>query len=309
MASLLAFFMAAGCRAQSAPPQPNAAEALLDRHIEVMVRTQYNVPQDYTVTLGPRRASQIPGYDTLPITLARGTKTTNVDFLLSTDGKTLARLETYDLAKDPVFNIDVAGRPIRGNPAAKVTVVNFDDLECPYCSRMHQTMFPSTIDRYKDKVRFIYKDNPLTEMHPWATHAAVDANCLADQSSKVYWTYVDYLHAHGDEITGPDRELPKSFAALDRIAKQEATVARLDEPKLLACLAKQDDSAVRASLAEAASMRIESAPAVFVDGERIDGWVPQEVLWGVIDRALRAAGVDPPPPAPAAPAHAAGTGK
>jgi protein-disulfide isomerase len=174
---------------------------------------------------------------------------------------------------------------------------------------MHETLFPSTINRYKDKVRFIYKDNPLTEMHPWATHAAVDANCLADQNGNVYWTYVDYLHSHGQEITGPDRDLPKSFAALDRIAKQEGTVAKLDEPKLAACIAKQDDSAVKTSLKEAETMRIESAPAVFVDGERIDGWVPQEVLWSVIDRALRAAGVDPPPPAPPAPAQAAGTGR
>jgi protein-disulfide isomerase len=309
MASLLAVFMVAGCRAQAVHPQPTAAESLLDRHIEVMVRTQFNVPQDYSVILGARKPSQIPGYDTLPVSLVRGEKATNVEFLLSTDGKTLARLETFDLAKDPVFNIDVAGRPIRGNPQAKVTVVNFDDLECPYCSRMHETLFPSTINRYKDKVRFIYKDNPLTEMHPWATHAAVDANCLADQNGNVYWTYVDYLHSHGQEITGPDRDLPKSFAALDRIAKQEGTVAKLDEPKLAACIAKQDDSAVKTSLKEAETMRIESAPAVFVDGERIDGWVPQEVLWSVIDRALRAAGVDPPPPAPAAPVQAAGTGR
>ncbi len=309
MASLLAVFMAAGCKAQTVPPQPTPAESLLDRHIEVMVRTQFNVPQDYSVILGARKPSQIPGYDTLPVSLVRGEKATNVEFLLSTDGKTLARLETFDLAKDPVFNIDVAGRPIRGNPQAKVTVVNFDDLECPYCSRMHETLFPSTINRYKDKVRFIYKDNPLTEMHPWATHAAVDANCLADQNGNVYWTYVDYLHGHGQEITGPDRDLPKSFAALDRIAKQEGTVAKLDEPKLAACIAKQDDSAVKTSLKEAETMRIESAPAVFVDGERIDGWVPQEVLWSVIDRALRAAGVDPPPPAPTAPAQAAGTGR
>ena len=304
MAGLLAITLAAGCKAQTAPSDPT-----LTRHIEVMVRTQFNVPQDYSVILGARKPSQIPGYDTLPVSLVRGEKATNVEFLLSTDGKTLARLETFDLAKDPVFNIDVAGRPIRGNPQAKVTVVNFDDLECPYCSRMHETLFPSTINRYKDKVRFIYKDNPLTEMHPWATHAAVDANCLADQNGNVYWTYVDYLHGHGQEITGPDRDLPKSFAALDRIAKQEGTVAKLDEPKLAACIAKQDDSAVKTSLKEAETMRIESAPAVFVDGERIDGWVPQEVLWSVIDRALRAAGVDPPPPAPPAPAQAAGTGR
>ena len=172
-------------------------------------------------------------------------KSTVVEFLISTDGKTLARLETFGLTKDPAFDIDVAGRPIRGNPAAKVTVINFDDLECPYCARMHQSLFPSTMERYKDKVRFIYKDDPLTEMHPWAMHAAVDANCLAAQSGDVYWTYVDYLHSHGQEITGPDRNLTKSFAALDRIARQEATLGKLDcaQTRRLPCQAGRNAGA------------------------------------------------------------------
>jgi protein-disulfide isomerase len=265
-----------------------------------MVRAQFNVPQDYTVTLGQRTPSKFTGYDSLPVTLARGPRTTTVDFLLSTDGKTLARLETFDLAKDPVFSIDVSGRPIRGNPDAKVTVVNFDDLECPYCARLHQSLFPDTLARYKDKVRFIYKDNPLPpDMHPWAMHAAVDADCLASQSGDIYWTYVDYLHGHGQEVSGPDRNLPKSFEALDRIARQEATVGKLDAKVLDACLAKQDESGVKASLKEAESLKIESAPAVFVDGERFDGAIPEQQLWMVIDRALRAAGEQPPPmPAP-----------
>jgi protein-disulfide isomerase len=229
-----------------------------------------------------------------------------VKFLISTDNKTLARLETFDLATDPIFSIDVAGRPIRGNPAAKVTVVNFDDLECPYCAQMHHTLFPSTIERYKDKVRFIYRDNPLPpDMHPWAVHAAVDANCLATQSGDVYWTYVDYLHSHADEITGPDRNLPKSFAALDRVTRQEGTLAKLDSGKLDACIAKQDDSAVQASSKQAEAMKIESAPAIFVDGERVDGAIPEDQLWLVIDRALRAAGVEPP----VAPQKSAGTGQ
>jgi hypothetical protein len=155
-----------------------------------------------------------PATTRCPLPSRAATRPLTVDFLISTDGKTLARLETFDLAKDPVFSIDVAGRPIRGNPAAKVTVINFDDLECPYCARLHQSLFPDTLARYKDKVRFIYKDNPLpADMHPWAMHAAVDANCLAAQSGDVYWTYVDYLHGHGDEVTGPDRNLPKSFAS------------------------------------------------------------------------------------------------
>jgi protein-disulfide isomerase len=305
---LFAVCLAVGCKAQTTAVSEDAAQ--MNRRIEVMVRSQYNVPQDYAVTIGERKPSQIPGYDSLPVTLARGERKTNVEFLISTDGNTLARLEKFDLLKDPLFNIDVTGRPIRGNPAAKVTVIDFDDLECPYCSRLHATFFPATAERYKDKIRFIYKDNPLPpEMHPWAMHAAVDANCLAAQSGDVYWTYVDYLHGHGQEVTGPDSNLPKSFEALDRIARQEATLGKLDSVKLDACIAKQDETAVRASLRQGEALKIEGAPAVFINGERIDGALPEDEVWAVIDRALRSAGVEPPPTAPAATSHpAAGSG-
>jgi protein-disulfide isomerase len=295
--------MTVGCKAQSTTGTPDPGQT---RRIEVIVRAQYNVPEDVVVTVGARQPSQLAGYQSLPVTLARGGKSQVVDFLISNDGKTLARLDKFDLVNAPVFSIDVAGRPIRGNPAAKVTVINFDDLECPYCARLHQTLFPATQQHYGDKVRFIYKDNPLPpELHPWAMHAAVDANCLADQSGAAYWDYVDYVHSHGQEITGEDRNLPKSLDALNRIARQQATLAKLDSTKLDACLARQDETAVHASAKEAEKLHVESAPAVFVDGERIDGAVPQSQVWMVIDRALRAAGVEPPP----APSNPAGTNK
>jgi protein-disulfide isomerase len=294
-AGLLALGLAAGCKAQT----QSSTDPATNRRIEVLIRSQYNVPQDYNVVIGERKPSAFPGYDSLPITFSRGEKVTPFDFLISKDGKTLARLETFDLMKNPAMNIDTSGRPVRGNPKAKVTVINFDDLECPYCARMHQSLFPATLDRYKDKVRFVYKDDPLIEIHPWAMHAAVNANCLAAQSDAVYWNYVDYLHGHGQEISGPDRDLLKSAAALDRIARQEATVGKLDTAKLDACIAKQDETQVRASRQQADSLGIDGTPALFVDGERINGAVPEEQLWMVIDRALRAAGEEPPPPPPA----------
>jgi len=285
--------MAAGCKAQTTPT--GTQDMALKRHIEVMVRSQFNVPQDYTITIGARKPSQIPGYDALSITLTRGQKTTGIDFLLSTDGKTLARLETFDLAKDPAFSIDVSGRPIRGNPAAKVTVFNYDDLECPYCARMHQTLFPATLERYKYKVRFIYKDNPLpAEIHPWAMRAAINANCLAAQSGDVYWNYVDYLHTHGQEVDGEDRNLAKSNDALNRIARQLGTLGKLDAARLDACLARQDETQVRAESKEAESLGVDGAPVLFIEGERIVGVVPEDRLWLAIDRALRAVGVEPP---------------
>jgi hypothetical protein len=134
----------------------------------------------------------------------------DLEFLISTDNKSLARLETFDPSQD-----SGAEHPCRSSPDsrqsrnAKVTVISFDDLECPYCARMHQQLFPATLDRYKDKVRFVYKDDPLVEIHPWALHAAVDANCIADQNGSAYWGYVDYLHAHGQDVTGEDRNLAR----------------------------------------------------------------------------------------------------
>jgi protein-disulfide isomerase len=301
--------MAVGCKAQLAPPQPatqGSPASALNRHIEIMVRSQYNVPPNISVTLGARKPGQIPGYDELPVTLSHGGKSQVIDFLISTDGKTLARLEKFDLFNDPIFSINVAGRPVRGNPEAKVTVISFDDLECPYCSRMHETLFPATLDHYKGMVRFIYMDNPLQEIHPWAMHAAVNANCLGAQNSQEYWTYVDYIHSHGQEISGEDRTMAKSFDVLNRIARQQATLDRLDSAALDACITRQDETPIRNSMKIAESLRVEGAPALFIEGERIGGALPQDQLWIVIDRALRAAGVEPPA-APAQPAQPAQT--
>jgi protein-disulfide isomerase len=306
-AGLLTLGLAIGCKAQ--PALQGQTDLEMNRRIEVLVRSQFNVPQDYTVTIGARKPSAFPGYETLPVSFTRGSKSTPFDFLISTDGKTLARLETFDLVKNPAFNIDVAGRPVRGNPAAKVTVINFDDLECPYCAKMHESLFPSTLERYKDKVRFVYKDFPLSEMHPWAMHASVDANCLAAQSSDAYWSYVDYLHAHGHEVTGDDRDLAKSYAALDRIARQEGTLAKVDTVKLDACVTKQDETQIRASMHEGDNLGVDSTPSLFVDGEHVVGAIPEDQLWMVIDRALRAAGEEPPAATPARAAGAQGAGK
>lgn len=306
LAVLAALCLTAGCKAQT------VSDPVLNRRIEVTVRSQFNVPQDYEVVLGARKPSSFTGYEELPVTLTHGARTQVVTFLISADNKKLAHLDSFDLTKDPGSDIEVAGRPMRGNPAARVTIVNFDDLECPFCGRMHQALFPATLQRYKNQVRFVYKDFPLSEIHPWAMHASVDANCLAAQSGDVYWNYVDYLHSHGEEVSGPDRDQTRSFAALDRIARQEATVAKLDSTKLDACLAKQDESAVNGSLKEASALGLDGAPALFIDGERINGAVAEEEVWMAIDRALRAEGEKPPaePAAsPAAPPMPDGAGK
>jgi protein-disulfide isomerase len=285
-----------GCRAQT----PNAS---VERRIEVLVRSQFNVPSDYDVSLGGKTKSDIPGYDNLPVTFSHKGKQTTVTFLISKDGNTLARLEKFDISKDPQSIYSLDHRPVRGNAEAKVTVVNYDDLECPYCARMHEELFPSTLDHYKGLVRFVYKDYPLVEIHPWAMHASIDANCLADQNSDAYWQFIDYAHSHGHEIDGNRDDVKQSFATLDDQARTFGKKANVDESKLNACIAKQDQSAIRASMSEGEKLGIEGTPQLFVDGERVAaGAQPTSAVWDSIDRALKADGITPPERADAAPA-------
>src|SRR2546430_2098236 len=158
-------------------------------------RSFYSIPAGVKINLSPLKPSEFPNYDALTITFEGGDKKQTYDFLLSKDGKTLMRMAKIDLTKDPyaelMKKIDLSGRPTRGNKDAKVVAVNYDDFECPYCSRMHQTLFPQLLKEYGDRVTFIYKDFPLAEIHPWAIHAAVDANCLASQNNDAYWDFAD----------------------------------------------------------------------------------------------------------------------
>ncbi len=296
----------AGCRAQV--PRTDS-QAALNRKIEVLVRSQLNVPSDWEVAVGSRVPSSTSGFDTVTLIFtppadgasAKPVHPEKLDFLISKDAATLARLSTWDLSKTPEDTINVAGRPVRGPEQARVEIVNYDDLECPFCARMHAELFPETLDHYKGMVKVVYKDDPLIEIHPWALHAAVDANCLAELDPTAYWKYVDYLHTHGEDVSGPDHDAAKSTALLDKLAREEGARGKVNETQLSSCLAKQDESPVRASMKEADGLHIDGTPTLFVNGERIAGAQPLAVVWTAIDRALRAQGITPPPEPQAVP--------
>ena len=291
--SVLLFFImiAAGCKAQSAPTQATLTPEISHR-IQTEIRSRYNVPAQITISLGAPTASEMSGYDKLVVTFKGGDHTSTHDFLISKDHKTLAHLETIDISQDFMSKIDVKGRPVRGNPNAKVTIINYDDFQCPFCSRMHSTLFPAVLQQYSDKVKFIYKDYPLVEIHPWAMHAAVDANCLGEQNGEAYWDFADYVHANQKEIAGHNRA--EAFLNLDRIATDQGTKHHLDSPKLQACLQKSDESTVRASMSEADKLGVDSTPTLFVNGERLSGAVPEEQMRAILDRALADAGEKTP---------------
>ena len=215
---------------------------------------------------------------------------------MAKDGSSLVRVIKFDLNKDPyaetMKKIDLTGRPVRGNKDAKVTIVNFDDLECPFCSRMHAQLSREVLKMYGDSVRLVYKDFPLTEIHPWAIRAAVDANCLSAQNSDAYWQFVDYAHGNQKQISGSEQKPPftQQFAALDKTAMEIGQRLHLRPGLLEACIKKQAPEAVDNSMHEGLALGISSTPTLYVNGEKVDGAIPTAELQAIINRALRDAG-------------------
>jgi protein-disulfide isomerase len=319
---VLALTLAAvGCHAQlpagsihnPAGSQANGSDAgdlspELARRVEVLIRARANVPAEYQIHIGPRHKSDMPGFTLITVAFsAAGKTTTPMDFLLSEDGKTLAQFKKFDISQDPKGLVSGADRPARGGPAnAPVLIVGFDDLECPFCAQMNAQLFPALLNRYKDQVRVVYRDFPL-EQHPWAMRAAIDVNCVGAQSTPGYWNLVDYIHLHANEIGGAtqqEKTLAKANDMLDKLARDEGARQKVKTDLLDACIAKQDSSAVRQSIKEGESLGVEATPALFINGEKIEGAQPIEYVYRMIDGALVAAGQKPPSPAASEPSPA-----
>jgi len=115
-----------------------------------MIRSKANLPAAYEVHVTDRKPSKINGYDDVTILFSTdGQPPRSMTFLLSSDEKTLAQFNTFDISKDPKTLVSDTGRPGRnGVEKAPVTIVVFDDLQCPFCARMHAQLFPAITSRY-----------------------------------------------------------------------------------------------------------------------------------------------------------------
>ncbi len=314
LAVLVMLSAAPVCRAQSASQDAPAVQVgvklspAVERRVEVIVRNRSGVTPDYTIAIGIPTASDVPGYDQVMVTFsADGSQPRSLPFYISTDGNTLAQFNKFDIGGDPRAALSQAGRPARGgDERAPVLIVGFDDLECPFCARLNAEIFPAILDRYKDQVRVVYRDFPL-DQHPWAMHAAVDANCLGAATTAGYWNYVDYVHAHSAEMGADEKSVAASEKQLDKLALDEGTRQGINQAELVACVLKQDTTKVKAAVDEAMAepTRIDQAPVLYINGEKVEGVVSLEAICRIIDRALVAEGRTPPPPmAPAQPAQA-----
>jgi protein-disulfide isomerase len=95
--------------------------------------------------------------------------------------------------------VSVDDDPIKGDPKAPVTIIEFSDFQCPFCKRFYDQVLPSLDKEYisTGKVRLVFRDYPL-EFHKNALPAAIAANCAEEQGQ--YWEVHDFLFENPNKL-------------------------------------------------------------------------------------------------------------
>jgi protein-disulfide isomerase len=170
------------------------------------------------------------------------------------------------------FDVSEDDDPVYGPPTAEITIIEFSDFECPYCRKWHNEIWPRLKDAYPDQIRLVYRDFPLTNIHPNATPAASAANCAGDQDR--YWDFNDLLYSGRLSLNNTGYQVYAEELNLDLEAFKE-------------CLESgRHNSEVMADFEYAANLGVSSTPTFFVNGIPIVGAQPFETFSSLIDKEL-----------------------
>jgi protein-disulfide isomerase len=164
-----------------------------------------------------------------------------------------------------------ADDPSVGPADSPLVIVEFLDYECPYCQAMSGTVRAMTI-KYGDRVRFVIRDIPLTDIHPQALQAAEAAGCAEAQGK--FWPMHDRLFANQADLTIPNLKRLAAQVGLDAGVFDVCmdTHARVKE--------------IEADLNAGVAAGVRGTPTFFVNGEKIEGVIPADVFETVIKDSL-----------------------
>jgi protein-disulfide isomerase len=160
--------------------------------------------------------------------------------------------------------------PVRGNPAAPVTIVEYGDFQCPFCQKAQQTMM-DLLAAYPDKVRLIFKNHPLA-FHDNARDAAEAALAAGEQGK--FWEMHDRLFRGQDHLDRPALEAHARALGLD-VGKFRAA---LDSGRFRARVEAEANVAIDA--------RIVAVPTFLINGEMVRGALPLSLFKKKVDEAL-----------------------
>lgn len=176
----------------------------------------------------------------------------------------------------------IEGAPSRGNPNGKITIIEFSDFQCPYCSRGAKTV-EQILEKYGDQAVVYFKHFPLG-FHPWAKPAAIAANCAAEQKNDAFWTLHD-KYFEEQKALNPGNILDKS--------KEYLAGSGLDMDQWSECAENKESekykataAAVDADMAFGQKMGVSGTPGFFVNGRFLNGAQPLSAFEPIFQEIL-----------------------
>jgi protein-disulfide isomerase len=181
-----------------------------------------------------------------------------------------------------VFKVPVGSSPVLGSPTALVTIVEFSDFQCPFCSKVEPTL-KGIRDKYGDKVRLVWKNEPLP-FHPAAEPAAEAVlEVRAEKGDKGFWDAHDKLYAsQKDLMAGKEPNI-------DAIVKAATEAGASAEKAKNAITNRTHKKDVDADKDLADDLKASGTPHFFINGRRLVGAQPQERFEKIIDEEIKRA--------------------
>jgi protein-disulfide isomerase len=171
--------------------------------------------------------------------------------------------------------VEVQGHPSKGPSNAPVTIVEFSDFECPFCGGLFPTL-RRVEETYKDKIRIVYRQFPLNNLHPHAQKAAEASLCANDQNK--FWQLHDAMFTDQQNLTVDD-------------LKSKASTLSLNATTFASCLdSGKYVASIRDSIAEGSKLGVDGTPALFINGRYLGGNQPYDVIAKIIEDELVRAG-------------------
>lgn len=161
--------------------------------------------------------------------------------------------------------------PTLGNPKAKVTIIEYGDYFCSFCATVQETL-AQIIKEYKDRVRLVWKDFPLANIHPLADEFAEAARCANEEGK--FWEYQDLLFARQKEILSEAEVF--NFARELKFGADFETCYKNHKMR----------PRVQADFEEGATLGVDGVPYFFIGTEKLSGAVSYERLKETIENQL-----------------------
>jgi protein-disulfide isomerase len=252
-------------------PAPKTADSsaakpgTLESRIEQYLRNLYAWGPTFDVKVGPSKPSPIADLLEVPVKVSVGEQSDTAVVYVSKTGTFLFRGELTDMSVDPFADIrsklHVGLSPSMGPEDAKITLIEFADFECPSCRQL-DLLLRELLPRHPE-VRLVFKQYPLTDIHPWAMTAAIASQCAFEQSPAAFWKIHDAIFDAQDLIT-PSNVWEKMLDLANQLGlNAEAYRACMINPKT--------STQVMATIEEGHALTITATPTTFVNSRRVVG--------------------------------------